>query len=317
MSNADSDAFDQDAFEAKLTSALADEQPAGTTEEAKAPEPEAPAEDADKADEPEATPETEQLDPSFGKFKSVEALAEAYSQIEKQFHGSADQRREYEEMRDQLAQLTQAVQQQPAAGFDWDTQIDENPKAALERAAATRNEQLYEQVKAQVNEYHPGLADVWEDNQWTKHQVAQLGQEIAARYQPVADTVERDVQVREYQDAWAATASKYPDARALVGAIQAEGESNPGLSTTDKLAYFDNLYWLVKAKQADTQQAAQQQADAEQRQGNEAAKVAATVTSASSSGDHKPKSAVETWKEDFRKVLFDDSTSIRAGLTTD
>lgn len=313
MSNADSDAFDQDAFEAKLTPALTEA--VGTTEEAEAPEPEAPAEDADKV-EPEAESATPE-EPLLGKFKTVDELKEGYAQLEKQFHGSADQRREFNELQQQMQELTQAVQATPQAGYDWDTQIDENPKAALERAAATRNEQLYEQVKAQVNEYHPGLADVWEDNQWTKHQVAQLGQEIAARYQPVADTVERDVQVREYQDAWATTASKYPDARELIGAIQAEGESNPGLSTTDKLAYFDNLYWLVKAKQAETQQAAQQQVDAEQRQGNEAAKVAATVTSASSSGDHKPKSAVEAWKEDFRKVLFDDSTSIRAGLTTD
>lgn len=284
---------------------------------------------AGEAEAPEEAPAAPEL--ILGKFKSQEALQEAYENLER-FSGQRNQ--EIGSLREELAELRGAVNARPTQtpeppGMvpDWlETGLSDNPRDTMVWIMENQPH-LYDTALNTWAEMGPqatiaaGRFDNLVERERTKFELAQQSEQLREQVAPVAQSYQEQAQQAQFNTAFLTVADKYPAmkdpsfADKMMETAAAAPELAAALQSGDvasKARMVENLYYLTMGRQADNirDTAAQQGRNAAQQLVDE--KLSAGVATGSSTTARGEKTAVESWKEQF---LGAPNTSILNGLT--
>lgn len=259
--------------------------------------------------------------------EALKAATHAYRLIGKRDDEREDLKQQIQELRSQFEQ-----QQQPQRPQTDQTALieylEENPAAitsTINGAWANGDRNSVYTAIGVLAQYDAAQAEAYRSEIAKQDALAAIREEQAAR-DAQASQLEGSRSIAER--AFASYESKNPDARRLAAEMFQVAEQAPRLlgvlQGDDPEAMeevFDYLYTkaekAVRGRDSDTLETARATKAAEQKQQAQTAKENAAVGSASSTPDQAQKSPKEQWRDDFRTLLFDDSTSIRSGLTTD
>lgn len=278
--------------------------------------------------EPEVEPESVE-DLLAGKYRTPEELAAAYKELESRLGSQGQElgelRKQLEESFDerfnkfeQTAAQTQLAASAPSMIQDA---VDEGRyQDAASYALQSRNDALYMEVMNQWAEQTPYSAYAFDASLRHQDTIASVDARIAAVSEPlVQQTTERAI-----EQAVAEFAADKPDLGAVFPEMMKVAESSGQilglLESNDpqtKVEVLDYLYTKARGRLGDTLAAAQQQAADETQQAARQAKTQATVGNPVTASQAKPKTPQDGFRDEFRKILFDDSTSIRSGLTSE
>lgn len=257
----------------------------------------------------------------LGKFRSREELERSYLELENRLGSQGDEvgtlRNEVRQMRDALQQtpqqpVTEALIEQVEAV------AEENPAGAAIWALENQP-MLYDRVMETWYENDPRRAAAFE----RQLEMAQLRQEMDTKLAPVAQPIAQQQQQASFNEAWAATAQKYPDMKEIATAMSETAQYAPEIvaalqsgetPVAEKQRLVENLYWLTKGRQADTTAAAAVDLGRQQATTAAAEKAAAAVVT----GTAPPANAgtadpIRAWKE---AMIAEPSTSIFGGIST-
>lgn len=172
-----------------------------------------------------------------GKYKSPEALEQAYLEAQ-QLLGSL--RNDQGELRSQLQQLTEAVQsQQPRSVQDFEALLLSDPQQAALYALTVGDQAAYQRAKDEWNDLSPGTPALWEQNLRMQQRLAELEERHTALAAPVAE----QQNTRVVAEAWRSLSQQIPDfenlqaARSeIVGELAASGYDwvTPALESGEK-----------------------------------------------------------------------------------
>jgi hypothetical protein len=279
MSEVDFDSY----LDEQIAEPVAEETPVEATEETPVERPRNP--DGTFASAAEETPEETPAPLLAGKYKTAEALEEAYKNLERE--------------KGRLAQELGEARKQPEPEQQYDLSgiddsIADNPQLAAQAAwvAKQQGDQLtYERIVQAWGEQDPfGAARfdarvaAWESNQETLRQV-----------QPQIETAAQHAQQTELESALGIVAGRHEDFAAVVGSLDDERlaqiiqggfpqEVLAGLTgpQASKEAVFETLYRWVKAEQTDLLSQASAQANAQAETAAREQKQQAAVANATS-----------------------------------
>ena len=219
-------------------------------------------------------------------------------------------------------QQQQAQRPQAPLYENFEEMVAEAPDQAMELAWQRQDRAAYEYAKREWEEAFPGGPRMWERMKTLEQQQAQQAQQVQAQTAPLAEQHEQQQwmqAVRQFaseepefmnvsDDDLLAAATRNPY---WAGILQNTTEPVPARTAALRTLYLDAQH--ARGRQADTRA----QATAEQRQASRQAKQQAAVASATTAREVRPSKGVDAFKDEFRKVLFDDSLSISSGLTRD
>lgn len=259
----------------------------------------------------------------LGKFKTQEALQEAYVNLEKMAGAKGsevgDLRKELDAIKAQLDKPAEAQQEYAPVDNQTIEALDElaasNPLQAAQWALQYQP-LLYDRVMETWFETDARGASRFE----TQLTLSSYQKELTDNLAPTLKPLQQETQQREFGAAWASVADKYPDidthADAMLEAAAGVPEIVQVLQSGDqasKARMIENLLFLARGRQADQVVDAKTAAGQAQRAQDAADKAAASVASASSNQTRGEKSNVASWKEQFLK---EPSTNIWQGLET-
>lgn len=308
----------------------------GTPAEVEAPE--APVETPETPDAPvtppsEAAPDDPEVAAVLQKYggdpnKALRALVDAQSLIGRQGQELGDLRREFET---QIAavqaqqQQNQYAQQAPSA---INAALEQgNYYAAAEAARQVNDPMLYQQVMTAWTAdpdqtfgalaYHSALA--------AQDAEARVLAAMDQRYGALNDATQPLLQQNaqdNFQREFLSFGRGKNDFEQVAPAMLQVAQENSALINTllssdnpnERQQGYNYLYREARDRVGDTLAQAADQVATEQQQAARDAKTQATVGSASSQSQAKPQTNLEKAKEEFRAILFDDSTSIQRGL---
>lgn len=294
------------------------------------PEPEPGSDAAQPRDEkgrfaPKTEPEPQEL--FAGKYRSPKELEAAYKELETrlgtQGQELGDLRRTLEETLDQrLTQLQETAQQNQFAATApalVQNLVDEGRyQEAAGYALQSGNNILYSQVMSHWATEEPFNAYAYDNHLRQQALLQTVEQKLAALGEPL----QQQTTQREMEQAMAEFATDKPDMAAVAPEMLKVAEESPRilqlLQDRDpkvRVEVLDYLYTKARGRVSDTLTAAKQQADEQAQAEAREAKTQATVGASATAA--QPKTERDKWRDEFRKVLFDDATSIRSGLTAE
>lgn len=263
--------------------------------------------------------------------KALRAAVEAQQLIGRQGQEIGELRRAFDEQIQQIQAQVQQTQYATRAPDAVERLVEQgNYHAAAEYARQAQDAGLYQHVLshwladpdqqfAGVN-YHTTLV-AQAQTQQVEQLIDQRLAGVTATTGELAEerqrtTFERDF--RTFSQGKDDIASVTPEM--LRVAQEYENVVSPLLASPDpqtRQQAFEFLYTQARGRVGDTLAKAAQEAAAGQQQAAREAKQKATVGSPSTQSQATTPTPVDAFKAEFRKVLFDDPTSIQKGLTRD
>lgn len=296
--------------------------------EAEAEKPEPPRDDAGRFLPHKFTdPEIQGLVEKYGGDvnQALKAAVEAQRLIGRQGQELGELRKQMEETLEQrLTQFQQQTQQAQYAPSMVQSYIDDgNYYAAAETARQTGNQALLGHVLSSWGADSPYEATVY-TSALQQQEFARQIEERLGQFREMAQPITQITSQQKMGQALTEFSEGKPDMQQVAPEMLKVAEQSPTvvalLAQDDpqvRAEVLDYLYTKARARIGDTLATAKQNADAQAQDEARQAKQQATVGSSATGSQAKPKSKQDTFMDEFRKVLFDDSTSIRSGLTTD
>ena len=269
-------------------------------------EPETPAEP-----EPEPEPEAE-VEPEPEK---PDQLAELNQKLGRLLNENAELRAQQE----QWAQaFTERAQQPQYTADQFASDLDDNPALATIRAFKANDTQAFHRAWAAWNEVAPGAPEIWYDNQLLRGELGTLRDNLAKQVAPAQQLAIR----AEVDQALEAARGRHEDFDQVVGTLTEDraaeiiqdgfpAEILNGLANGDVQAkgkVLETLYRWVKSENSTQLVKAAQENAGKQAEETRAAKVAATVASATTT---TPEAVPETEEDRLARVFQEIGPNLR------
>lgn len=165
-----------------------------------------------------------------------------------------DLHREQGELRQQLAELTQVLQN-PRPQQDFESLLADSPQKAAQMALAAGDWGAYNRAKEEWDTMSPGAPEIWEHNMRLQQAVDELRQQIQATQQPLQEQAAQQALSRAYQSVASQNAdfeSLRPTMSQVVGELSQAGYDwiTPALESGDPAKAQAALSHLVEISRA-------------------------------------------------------------------